>query len=202
LTVREREFVAVTGPSGSGKSTLLHLIAGLARPTTGSVSVRGRDVSAMADDEATEFRRREIGFIYQAFRLLPDLTIAENVGVPLVLDGRPRAEIRERVGNALERIGLYARRDHYPIEVSGGELQRAAIARALVIEPAVILADEPTGNLDSHAGERVLHDMRRAVDEMGRAVILITHDMKAAASADRIEHLLDGVLQHEPRQRE
>jgi putative ABC transport system ATP-binding protein len=156
----------------------------------------------MTDDEATEFRRREIGFIYQMFRLLPDLTIAENVGVPLVLDGRPKIEVRERVGSTLDQMGLYERRDHYPMEVSGGELQRAAIARALVIEPAVILADEPTGNLDSYAGERVLLDMRRAVDEIGRTVILITHDMKAAAHADRIEHLLDGALQHRPRQRE
>jgi putative ABC transport system ATP-binding protein len=194
LTVAAGEFVAVTGPSGAGKSTLLQLVAGLDRPTTGRIDVNGRCVSAMGDDEATEFRRREIGVVYQTFRLLPDLSIEENVGVPLMLDGRPARDIRERVGRALERLGLWERRHHMPTEVSGGELQRAAIARALVMEPAVLLADEPTGNLDSAAGDRVLEDMRRAADELGRTIILITHDGRAAAQADRIERLLDGAV--------
>jgi putative ABC transport system ATP-binding protein len=194
LTVASGEFVAVTGPSGSGKSTLLHLIAGLDRPSSGRIHVSGHCVSAMSDDDATEFRRRQIGVIYQTFRLLPDLTIEENVGVPLMLDGRPAREIEDRVTRALEQLGLHKRRQHMPTEISGGELQRAAIARALVMEPTVLLADEPTGNLDSYAGERVLLDMRRAVDELGRTVILITHDAKAAAQADRIERLLDGAI--------
>jgi putative ABC transport system ATP-binding protein len=194
LTVAPGEFVAVTGPSGAGKSTLLQLIAGLDRPTRGRIDVNGRCISTMSDDAATEFRRREIGVVYQTFRLLPDLSIEENVGIPLMLDGRTNRDIRERVGRALERLGLYERRHHMPTEVSGGELQRAAIARALVMDPAVLLADEPTGNLDSAAGDRVLQDMRRAADELGRTIILITHDSRAAAQADRIERLLDGAV--------
>ncbi len=194
LTIRDGEFVAVTGPSGAGKSTLLHLIAGLDRPTSGTIHVRGQCLSVMDDDAATEFRRQHIGVIYQTFRFLPDLTIEENVGIPLVLDGRRADEVAARVAHALERLGLSERRGHLPAEVSGGELQRAAIARALVAEPAVILADEPTGNLDSYTGEQLLLDLRRAVDDLGRTVVIITHDPKAAAHADRIERLADGVL--------
>jgi putative ABC transport system ATP-binding protein len=192
LTVAPGEFVAVMGPSGSGKSTLLNLIAGLDLPSAGTIHVHGECVSSMSDDAVTAFRRRHIGFVYQSFNFFPDLTIEENVGVPLMLDGCRLAELQQRVGEVLGRLGLQDRRSHLPAEVSGGELQRAAIARALVAEPAVLLADEPTGNLDSAAGERVLIDMRRAVDEMGRTVILVTHDAKAAAYADRIERMLDG----------
>ena len=194
LSIADGEFVAVMGPSGSGKSTLLHLFGGLDTPTEGDIYVKGQRVSAMSDDEATEFRRRHIGFIYQTFRFLPDLTIEENVGVPLILDSRPETEVRERVARALEHIGLYHRRHHLSTEISTGELQRAAIARALVADPAVLLADEPTGNLDSYAGERVLLDMRRAADDLGRTVVLVTHDPKAAAYADRIERLFDGAF--------
>ena len=192
LRVAHGEFVAVMGPSGSGKTTLLNLIAGLDAPTSGTVHVSGKCVSSMSDNEVAVFRRRHIGFIYQTFNFLADLTLEENIGVPLMLDGRSRSEISERVARSLQQMGLYDRRYHRPTEVSGGELQRAAIARALVAEPAVVLADEPTGNLDSLAGERVLIDMRRAVDELGRTVILVTHDAKAAAYANRIERLLDG----------
>jgi putative ABC transport system ATP-binding protein len=192
LSVRGGEFVAVMGPSGSGKSTLLHLIAGLDVPTDGTIHVRGRCVSALNDTAVTVFRRQNIGLIYQNFKFLPDLTIEENVGLPLMLDGRRRADIAERVERVLEQVDMNERRHHTPGEVSGGELQRAAIARALVADPAVLLADEPTGNLDSVSGERVLLDMRRAVDELRRTVILVTHDSKAAAYADRIERLLDG----------
>jgi putative ABC transport system ATP-binding protein len=192
LAVDQGEFVAIMGPSGSGKSTLLNLIAGLGRPTTGSIHVAGECISSMSDDRVTEFRRRRIGYVHQRFMFLPDLTIAENVGIALVLDGRKRPEVEERVAHALEQVGLDGRADHLPTEVSGGELQRAAIARALVADPAVLLADEPTGNLDSYAGERVLLEMRRTVDELGRTIILVTHDAKAAAVADRTETLLDG----------
>jgi len=195
LSVAEGEFVAVMGPSGSGKSTLLHLLGALDTPTRGDIYVKGQRISAMSDDESTEFRRQHIGFIYQTFRFLPDLTIEENVGIPLVLDWRTEAEVRDRVARALEHVGLYHRHHHLPTEISTGELQRAAIARALVADPAVLLADEPTGNLDSYAGERVLLDMRRAADELGRTVVLVTHDPKAAAYADRIERLLDGSFQ-------
>jgi putative ABC transport system ATP-binding protein len=192
IVVGDGEFLAVMGPSGSGKSTLLHLIAGLDSPTSGAIYVRGACVSAMNDDEATDFRRRNIGFIYQTLNLFPDLTVEENVGVPLMLDGRASREINARVGGALNDVGLYDRRRHLPGEISGGELQRAAIARALVSEPALVLPDEPTGNLDSAMGERVLIDMRRAVDGHGRTIVLVTHDERAARSADRIVRLRDG----------
>lgn len=192
LTVADGEFVAIMGPSGSGKSTLLNLIAGLDLPTDGAIYVRGRCISSMGDDEATVFRRRHIGFIYQHFNFLADLTIAENIGAPLMLDGCKRAEIDRRVDQVLAQVDLSDRRDHLPSTVSGGELQRAAIARALVVEPAILLADEPTGNLDSLASERVLLDMRRAVDDLGRTILLVTHNHLAAAYADRTIKLLDG----------
>lgn len=195
LTVANGEFVSVMGPSGSGKSTLLGLIAGLDVPSSGSIHVRGRCVSSMSDDEATVFRRQHVGFVFQRFSLLPDLTIEENVGAALMLDGRGDAEIQACVEEALRQVALWERRRHLPAEVSGGELQRAAIARALVAEPAVILADEPTGNLDSATGERVLLDMRRTVDEYGRTILLVTHDPIAAAYADRTVHLRDGTFQ-------
>ncbi len=192
LTIADGEFVAIMGPSGAGKSTLLNLIAGLDLPSDGAIYVRGCCVSSMGDDEMTVFRRRHIGFIYQHFNFLTDLTIEENVGAPLMLDGYGRADIAMRVERALEQVGLLDRRRHLPSTVSGGELQRAAIARALVVEPAVLLADEPTGNLDSLASERVLLDMRRAVDDLGRTILLVTHNHIAAAYGDRIVRLLDG----------
>jgi putative ABC transport system ATP-binding protein len=195
LTIRAGEFVAIMGPSGAGKSTLLNLIAGLDVPTSGTIHVRGQCVSAMSDDEATAFRRQNIGFIYQNFNLFPDLTLAENVGIPLLLDGRGQAEIGESVSRALEDVGLYDRREHFPTEISGGELQRVGIARALVCEPAILLADEPTGNLDSATGERLLLDIRRAVDVKHQTVVLVTHDAKAAAYADRIARLRDGCFE-------
>jgi putative ABC transport system ATP-binding protein len=183
------------GPSGSGKSTLLTLIAGLDVPTAGTIHVRGACVSAMTDDDATLFRRRHIGMIYQHFNLFPDLTLEENVAVPLMLEGRSGAEVAERVRRSLERVGLDGRRDHLPTEVSGGELQRAAIARALVNDPALVIADQPTGNLDSATGTRVLEHLRRAVDEDARTIVLVTHDPVAAGYADRIARLRDGAFE-------
>ncbi len=195
LQVANGEFLAVMGPSGSGKSTLLGLIAGLDLPTSGAIYVRGACVSSMSDDEATAFRRRHIGMIYQHFNLFPDLTIEENVAVPLMLEGRSGDEVRVRVRQVLARVGLDERRDHLPTEVSGGEVQRAAIARALVTEPTIILADEPTGNLDSATGTLILTAMRRAVDEDGRTIVLVTHDPVAAEYADRIARLRDGAFE-------
>ncbi len=196
LTVRDGEFVAIMGPSGSGKSTLLQLIAGLDVPTGGTIDVKGQRVSAMNDDQATAFRRTHVGFVYQSFNLLPDLTIEENVGVPLMLDGRDPAEIRTRVAAALEQVGLEDRKEHLPAEVSGGELQRASLARAFVTEPVLLLADEPTGNLDSVSGDQVMLQMRETCDELGRTIVLVTHDARAAAYADRIARLLDGRFQN------
>jgi putative ABC transport system ATP-binding protein len=195
LQVADGEFVAVMGPSGSGKSTLLGLIAGLDVPTSGAIYVRGACISAMTDDAATIFRRRHIGMIYQNFNLFPDLTLEENVAVPLLLEGRSGGDVTERVRHALARVGLDERHTHLPTEVSGGEVQRAAIARALVTEPAIILADEPTGNLDSATGAQILIDMRGAVDEEGRTIVLVTHDPAAAAYADRTARLRDGAFE-------
>ena len=195
LSVADGEFVAIMGPSGSGKSTLLGLIAGLDVPTSGTILIHGACISSMTDDAATTFRRRHIGMIYQHFNLFPDLTIEENVAVPLMLEGRRGSHVAERVRRALTRVGLDERRDHLPTEVSGGEAQRAAIARALVTEPVIILADEPTGNLDSATGTRILADMRRAVDEEGRTIVLVTHDPVAASYADRTARLRDGAFE-------
>lgn len=195
LEVAEGELVAIMGPSGSGKSTLLGLIAGLDVPTSGTIHVRGECISAMSDDAATAFRRRHIGLIDQHFNLFPDLTIAENVAVPLMLEGQCAGAISDRVRHLLDRLGLDARRDHLPTEVSGGELQRAAIARALVNQPTLVLADEPTGNLDTVNGTRVLTDLRRVVDEEGRTIVLVTHDPVAAGYADRIVRLRDGTFE-------
>jgi putative ABC transport system ATP-binding protein len=195
LAVADGEFVAIMGPSGSGKSTLLNLIAGLDVPTGGTIHVRDHCMSAMTDDEATAFRCRHIGIVYQDFNLFPDLTIDENVSVPLLLAGRGRREIRERVAAVLDHVGIGDRARHFPTEVSGGELQRAAIARALVAEPAIMLADEPTGNLDSATAERILVEIRRAVDEQRRTVLMVTHDPRAAAYADRIARLRDGAFE-------
>ena len=194
LTVDAGEFVTVTGPSGSGKSTLLHLIGGLDMPSAGPVVVDGRPLASMSDEELSVFRRRRLGFVFQAFNLLPTHSAAENVALPLELDGRPAHEVRERVGNALARVALTHRRTHRPDALSGGEQQRVALARALVIEPAVLLADEPTGNLDSETGAHVLDLLAEANAASRCTVLLVTHDDKAAARAHRTIRLRDGVV--------
>jgi putative ABC transport system ATP-binding protein len=194
LTIAAGEFVAVTGPSGSGKSTLLHLIGGLDVPTSGRVVVDGAALAEMSDDELTRFRRCKVGFVFQAFNLLPTYSAEENVGLPLELAGVSTREVRERVERALEHVGIGHRRRHRPDELSGGELQRVAIARALVVEPVVLLADEPTGNLDSEAGTRVLDALAAANREAGCTVVLVTHDQQAAVRAQRVVRLHDGML--------
>src|SRR5262245_38646705 len=192
LTVASGEFVSIVGPSGSGKSTMLHLIGGLDRPSGGEIYVQGRVMSHMSDHDMTIFRRRHVGFVFQSFNLLPALTAAENVALPLLLDGRRMRDIRARVERMLELVGLGARHDHRPDELSGGEMQRVAIARALVTEPLLLLADEPTGNLDSAAGETVLELMRRANREREQTIVLVTHDPRAAAYGDRTVTVQDG----------
>src|SRR5262245_36880878 len=162
LRVAAGEFVSVVGPSGSGKSTLLHLMGGLDTPTSGAVSIEGRRLSAMRDDEVTIFRRRKIGFVFQFFNLLPTLTVEQNVALPLLLDGRRFRSVRPRVEEMLDLVGLGGRCGHKPDELSGGEMQRVAIARALVTNPVLLLADEPTGNLDTRTGETVLELVREA----------------------------------------
>ena len=197
LDIQKGEFAAVMGPSGSGKSTLLHLIGGLDRPTEGQVLVDGRIISQMVDDEATLFRRTRIGFVFQFFNLLPTLAAVENVMLPLILDGRSSSESNLRAKTLLERVGLEGRRDHLPEELSGGEMQRLAIARALAFNPPILLADEPTGNLDSKNGAAVLELLRQINTEQRCTVVMVTHNQEAAGYGDRIVHLRDGMIEEE-----
>ncbi len=195
LDIPKGEFAVIMGPSGSGKSTLLHLIGGLDRPTQGEVLVDGRIVSQMADDELTLFRRVSIGFIFQFFNLLPTLTAEENVILPLVLDGRSKTQASVRAALLLERVGLKPRRNHLPEEMSGGEIQRLAIARALAFDPPILLADEPTGNLDSKTGDAILQMIRQINQEEGCTVVMVTHNQEAAAYGRRVIYLRDGLIE-------
>ncbi len=195
LAVDAGDFLVVTGPSGSGKSTLLHIMAGLDRPSGGDVLLEGISLSAMSDDDLTLRRRRGIGFIFQFFHLLPTLSATDNVGLPLLLDGLGPDEIRTRAGQALERVGLGQRANHRPREMSGGEQQRVAIARALVIRPSLILADEPTGNLDSASGADILQILRDAPAEYRAAVVLVTHQPDAAMAGERTLSMRDGLIE-------
>ena len=188
-------FSAIMGPSGSGKSTLMHILAGLDRPTPGTVTIDGQEISGLDDGELTRLRRDKLGFVFQFFNLIPVLTAEENVLLPLSIAGRrPDAEWVERL---IERVGLSDRRTHRPAELSGGQQQRVAVARALVSRPAVVFADEPTGNLDSKASEEVLALLRTAVDEFGQTVVMVTHDPEAASYADRLVVLRDGLVVHD-----
>jgi putative ABC transport system ATP-binding protein len=199
LTVDEGEFVAIMGPSGSGKSTLLYLLGGLERPSSGTVWLREARLDSLNDEALSRLRRTQLGFVFQFFNLIPVLTARENVAMPLILDGVKRDEALRRADEALARVGLSERGAHRPAELSGGEQQRAALARALVTNPAVIMGDEPTGNLDSRAGEEVVKLLRRAADEWGRTILLVTHDPRIAAYADRIIFLKDGQIVDENR---
>ena len=194
LQIEQGSFVAIMGPSGSGKSTLLNLLGALDVPTAGQIRLEGIDIAQMTDDERTMLRRRRIGFIFQQFNLLPILSAAENVAVPLRLEGKRGAAIDGPVADVLALVGLADRRDHLPSQLSGGEQQRVAIARALVTRPAIILADEPTGNLDSANGGRVIETLRRLVDEDRQTVVLVTHDLAVAQQADRVIHVRDGQI--------
>jgi putative ABC transport system ATP-binding protein len=195
LDIPKGQFAAIMGPSGSGKSTLLHLIGGLDRPTEGEVVVDGRIISQMADDEATLFRRARIGFVFQFFNLLPTLSALENVMLPLILDGKGEAQAQPSAERLLQRVGLAGRQHHLPEELSGGEVQRLAIARALVFNPPLLLADEPTGNLDSKTGEAILDLIRQINREEGCTVLMVTHDREAAARGDRVIRLKDGRIE-------
>jgi putative ABC transport system ATP-binding protein len=200
LSVPPGQFVAVTGPSGSGKSTLLHMVGALDWPSRGEVVLDGRSVSSLDDDDLTRLRRDRIGFIFQFFNLLPTLTAAENVCLPALLAGTPLAVVAPKATALLTRFGLGERQSHKPAQLSGGEQQRVAIARALVTQPPIILADEPTGNLDSRSGAEVLNLLRAACDERQVAIVMVTHDPQAAARADRQVHLRDGEIVSDTRQ--
>jgi putative ABC transport system ATP-binding protein len=194
LSVDEGEFVAIMGPSGSGKSTALYLIGGLERPTSGKVWLRDSDISTLNDDALSRLRRESLGFVFQFFNLIPVLSAAENVAMPLILDGVPRPEALKLANEALTRVGLADRSSHRPAELSGGQQQRAALARALVAKPALILADEPTGNLDSRSSDEVVQMLRQTADDLHQTIILVTHDPRVAAYADRIVFLKDGKI--------
>ena len=185
-------FNAIMGPSGSGKSTLMHVLAGLDRPTSGSVLVDGVEISDLDDKQLTELRRDKVGFVFQFFNLLPVLTAEENIRLPLSIAGREADP--DLMAKLVEAVDLGDRLSHRPAELSGGQQQRVAVARALISEPAVVFADEPTGNLDSSTSEEVLALLRRAVDEFGQTVVMVTHDANAAAIADRVVVLVDGKI--------
>jgi putative ABC transport system ATP-binding protein len=193
LEIQSSEFVAIVGPSGSGKSTMMNILGCLDRPTHGAYHLAGAPVAELDDDSLARLRSRTIGFVFQSYNLLPRTSALENVATPLLYQGVRRAERMRRARATLERLGLGDRVDHEPTELSGGQQQRVAVARALVTEPALILADEPTGNLDSHAGAEVTA-LLRELHGAGRTVVLITHDVDVAARADRQIHLLDGRL--------
>jgi len=183
---------AVMGPSGSGKSTLMHILAGLDKPTSGSVGIAGKEITTLGDNDLTKLRREHIGFVFQFFNLLPMLTAEENVVLPLTIAGeKPEKEWREEL---LKTVGLADRRDHRPAELSGGQQQRVAIARALISRPTVVFADEPTGNLDSKTGTEILELLRGSVEQLGQTTVMVTHDPYAAAIADRILFLADGEI--------
>ncbi len=192
LAVEAGEFVAITGPSGSGKSTLLHMLGGITRPSAGRVLLEGTDLATLDDDALAEIRRRRIGFVFQRYNLLPELSLSENVALPLVLDGTPDARCRSAARAALEAVGMGHRAEHRPDALSGGEQQRGAIARALVTDPAIVLADEPTGALDSVNSGLVLDLLQRLVRERQQTVIMVTHDAGIAAAAGRIVRMKDG----------
>jgi putative ABC transport system ATP-binding protein len=194
LEVAEGEFVALMGPSGSGKSTLLNLMAGIDQPTSGRVEVAGEELSTMSERELASFRSRHVGFIFQLYNLIPVLTAFENVELPLLLTPLSKAERRQRAMLALDVVGLADRADHTPRQLSGGQEQRVAIARAIVGDPTLLLADEPTGDLDKKSEEEVLTLLRRLNTEFKKAIVMVTHDPKAAACARRTVHLDKGTL--------
>lgn len=194
LDIQSGEFLTLMGPSGSGKSTLLHIIAGIDRPTSGEVHVQGIDVSKLNESQLADWRNQNVGFVFQTFNLIPVLTAYENVELPLLLTRLGRSERRHQVETALGLVGLGDRAKHLPRQLSGGQEQRVAIARALVTDPSLVVADEPTGNLDSHSAQEVLNVLRVLSREAGKTVIMVTHDPKAAAFGSRSIHLEKGEL--------
>ncbi len=194
LNINPSQFVAIMGPSGCGKSTLLHLIGGLDRPSQGEVFLEGQPIGAMPDDDLTALRRRRIGFVFQFYNLIPVLTAVENAALPVTLDGVRPAEAQKKAGEWLGRFGLAGRLNSRPDQLSGGQQQRVAIARALAAEPSIILADEPTGNLDTRAGDEIAGLLREVAKQYGRTVVMVTHDPRIAAYADRIIFLKDGKI--------
>jgi putative ABC transport system ATP-binding protein len=197
FSVAKGEFVAIMGPSGSGKSTLLHMLGGLDAPSSGEILLARQPLEDLSDDQIARVRRQKVGFIFQFYNLLPTLSAAENVALPLLIDGKTLTEVRSQVDELLEMVGLSDRADHRPEQLSGGQQQRVAIARAFVNQPEIVLADEPTGNLDSRAGTAILELLRRVCRELEATIIMVTHDARAASYADRVVFLKDGQVIHE-----
>jgi putative ABC transport system ATP-binding protein len=197
VKIASGEFVAIMGPSGSGKSTLLTILGGVESPTSGRVLLEGVDLAQINDDERTILRRRRLGFIFQSFNLLPNLTAEENVRLPLELDGKRGPLVREKAASALELVEMTQRRTHLPSALSGGEQQRVAIARALAIGPAILLADEPTGNLDSRQSGRISALLEQLVAQRGQTIVMVTHDATVAKVAKRIITIRDGLIEHD-----
>lgn len=197
LTVNPGEFVAVMGPSGCGKSTLLHLLGGLDQPNEGQVLIDGKSLSSLSDTALAQLRRRKIGFVFQFFNLIPILSAVDNAALPLVLDGKNSAESKQKATEWLEKVGLGARLSNRPDELSAGQQQRVAIARALITDPVLVLADEPTGNLDSRAADEIADLLHQVAKGWGRSVFMVTHDPRIAAYADRIVFLKDGKVVNE-----
>ncbi len=194
-SIEAGEFVSIMGPSGSGKSTLLTILGGVEIPTSGEVLLEGADMARLSDDERTKLRRRRIGFIFQSFNLLPNLSAEENVSLPMELDGKSRAEARKSAAEALDMVEMSHRKTHVPAQLSGGEQQRVAIARALSIRPAILLADEPTGNLDSRQSERVVNLLTELVTQRKQTIVMVTHDPTVAMIANRIIKIRDGAIE-------
>ena len=192
IVIGQGEFVSLMGPSGSGKSTLLYLLGGLDKPTSGSIKLKGRELSAMKDKEESEMRRRDIGFVFQFYNLVPNLSVEENIMLPILLDGKKLKHYESRLNEILELVGLSDRRKHTPRELSGGQQQRVAIARALVNEPDIILADEPIGNLDSKTGTEIMELFKRINKEKGKTVVQVTHSYEAARYGTRAINVKDG----------
>ena len=195
VDVNKGKLTAVMGPSGSGKSTLMHILAGLDKPTSGSVTVAGTEITTLKDSELTKLRRDHIGFVFQFFNLLPMLTAEENIRLPLSIAGEKPD--KEKFAQLIDSVGLADRRSHRPSELSGGQQQRVAIARALVSEPEVVFADEPTGNLDSKTGAEILELLRHSVEDMGQTIVMVTHEARAAVIADRVLYIADGQIVRE-----
>lgn len=195
FSVESGEFVCIMGPSGSGKSTLLHLLGALDEMDQGEVLIEGKKITDMTDDEISEFRRRRLGFVFQFFNLLPTLTALENVALPALLDGKPLTEVEKKAKDLLRLMDLEDRYDHRPQQLSGGQMQRVAIARALLSSPALLIADEPTGNLDSKTGESVLTLLKKLNKELNQTIVMVTHDPKAAAYATRVIQMKDGRIE-------
>ena len=194
MSVEKGQILSLMGPSGSGKSTLLNLVGGLDKPSSGEIRLNGQEISVMSDNELTLFRRKNMGFVFQFFNLLPSLSALENVMFPLLVDGLGRKVIEAKAADLLNMVGLAHRRDHRPEELSGGEMQRVAIARAMVNDPCIILADEPTGNLDTVTGRDVLRLLETTVKRINCTMVLVTHDERTALVGDRLIRLIDGKI--------